>query len=560
MGGFVAFRDKVPLALAGTLAGLTLVALSPAALAAVKPAADTQPPTSPKNPKAGTVTETTVGLSWTAATDNVGVVGYNIMKQGQQLQTLGNVTKTTLTKLTPGTAYVFTVVARDAAGNVSQDSAEVRVTTKPSSDKTAPSVPGGLKISGTGPTNVTLTWSASKDNSGGIGLDGYNVYVNGTKTASSDTTTATIGNLKAGTTYTFQVTAVDLAGNESGKSGSVKGSPKGGGGGGTTPGTVSTVTTSKDIPWGLAFLPDGSGIYTERDTFNVVRVTASGQKTVLGTIKGGKGTDGEGGALGLEVSPTFNSDHFIYIYYTTANDNRIVRFTLNGNTLDTTNTKVLLSGIQRNKFHNGGRLRFSPDGKYLFAGTGDAQSGANAQNRNSLNGKVLRIRPDGSIPPDNPFGNAVWSYGHRNVQGLAFDSQGRLWEQEFGNSIMDEMNIIQKGGNYGWPACEGTSGSCGTAGFIKPVRTWPVASCSCSGITIVKNTIFLAALRGERLYTMDISGNGTTSPKAFFQGQFGRLRTVEASPDGDIWLTTSSGDKDSTPNNSNDQILHVNLN
>jgi glucose/arabinose dehydrogenase len=556
----VAFLGKVPLALAGTLAGLTLVALSPAALAAVKPAADTQPPTSPKNPKAGTVTATTVDLSWTAATDNVAVVGYNIMKQGQQMQTLGNVTKTTLTKLTPGTAYVFTVVARDAAGNVSQDSAEVRVTTKASSDRTPPSVPGGLKVSGTGPTNVTLTWNASKDNSGGIGLDGYNVYVDGKKTASSDTTTATIGNLKAGTTYTFQVTAVDLAGNESGKSGSVTGSPKGGGGGGTTPGTVSTITTSKDIPWGLAFLPDGSGIYTERDTFNVVKLTASGQKTVLGTIKGGKGTDGEGGALGLEVSPAFNSDHFIYIYYTTANDNRLVRFTLNGNTLDTTNTKVLLSGVQRNKFHNGGRLRFSPDGRYLFIGTGDAQSGANAQNKNSLNGKVLRIRPDGSIPSDNPFGNAVWSYGHRNVQGLAFDSQGRLWEQEFGNSIMDEMNIIQKGGNYGWPACEGTSGTCGTAGYIKPVRTWPVASCSCSGITIVRNTIFLAALRGERLYTMDISGNGTTPPKAFFQGQFGRLRTVEASPDGDIWLTTSNGDKDSTPNNSNDKILHVNLN
>jgi len=554
----VALRSKLPLALAGTLAGLTLVALSPAALAAVKPAADTQPPTSPTNVKAANITTTTVDLTWTASKDNVGVVGYNIMKQGQQLQTLGNVTKTTVRKLTPGTPYVLTVVARDAAGNVSQDSAEARFTTKASNDKTAPSVPGGLKVSGTGPSNVTLTWNAAKDNSGGIGLDGYNVYVDGKKTASTDTTTATVGNLKGGQAYSFQVTAVDLAGNESARSAAVSGKPSGGGGGGTTPGTVSTITTSKDIPWGLDFLPDGSGIYTERDTFNVVKLAASGQKTVLGTIKGGKGTDGEGGALGLQVSPTFNSDHFVYIYYTTANDNRIVRFTLNGNTLDTTNTKVLLSGIQRNKFHNGGRLRFSPDGKYLYAGTGDAQSGANAQNKNSLNGKVLRILADGSIPSDNPFGNAVWSYGHRNVQGLAFDSQGRLWEQEFGNSIMDELNLIQKGGNYGWPSCEGTSGSCG--GFVKPVRTWPVASCSCSGITIVKNTIFLAALRGERLYTMDISGTGTTAPKAFFQGQFGRLRTVEASPDGDIWLTTSSGDKDSTPNNSNDKILHVALN
>ena len=132
--------------------------------------------------------------------------------------------------------------------------------------------------------------------------------------------------------------------------------------------------------------------------------------------------------------------------------------------LVTSTEQVLLTGIARNKYHNGGRLRFSPDGKYLFAGTGDAQNGANAQNTSSLNGKVLRINPDGSIPADNPFGNAVWSYGHRNVQGLAFDAQGRLWEQEFGNNVMDETNLIVKGGNYGWPSCEGTSGTCGTAG------------------------------------------------------------------------------------------------
>jgi glucose/arabinose dehydrogenase len=551
----VALRTKWPLALIGTLGGLVVVAVSPAAFAAIGPAADTKPPTSPTNVKAGTITETTVDLSWTASTDNVGVVGYNIMKQGQQLQSLGNVTKTTVRKLTPGTAYVFTVVARDAANNVSQDSAEVRVTTKPSSDKTAPSVPTGLKVGGTGPSNVTLTWNASKDNTGGIGLDGYNVYVDGKKTASTDTTTATVGNLEAGKTYAFQVSAVDLAGNESAKSSAVPGKPSGGGGGGgTTPGTVSTIASDKDIPWGLAFLPDGSGIFTERDTFNVVKLTASGQRTVLGKIPGAAGTNGEGGALGLELSPNFNSDGFVYIYHTTSSDNRLVRAKLTGNTLG--GWTVLLKGVQRNKFHNGGRLRFGPDGK-LYIGTGDAQSGANAQNKNSLNGKVLRINADGSIPSDNPFGNAVWSMGHRNVQGLAFDSQGRLWEQEFGNSIMDELNLIQKGGNYGWPSCEGTSGSCG--GFIAPKRTWPVASCSCSGIAIKKNTIYVAALRGERLYTLQINGSSVGSPKAYFQGQFGRLRTVEPSPDGDIWVTTSNGDKDSTPNNSNTKILHVNL-
>jgi glucose/arabinose dehydrogenase len=541
-----------PLVLAGVLGGSLVVALTPVAFGAIAPEADTRPPTSPANPTAGAVTETSVELSWTASTDDVGVVGYNIMKQGQQLQSLGDVTSTTVTKLTPGTDYVFTVVARDAADNVSQDSAEVRVKTKPSNDKTAPEVPGGLKVSGTGATNVSLSWNASTDDAGGIGLDRYNVYVDGTVTASSDTTSATIGNLKAGTAYEFQVTAVDLAGNESGRSGAVIGTP--GGGGGTTPGTVNTVTTSKDIPWGLAFLPDGSGIYTERDSFNVVKVTPDGRATTLGTIPGAAGTNGEGGALGVELSPSFGSDGLVYIYHTTSSDNRVVRAKLTGNSLG--GWQVILKGIGRNKFHNGGRLRFGPDGK-LYVGTGDAQSSASAQDKNSLNGKVLRIDPDGSIPPDNPFGNAVWSYGHRNVQGLAFDTQGRLWEQEFGNSVMDELNIIQKGGNYGWPQCEGTSGSCG--GPVAPKRTWPVASCSCSGITIVQNTIFVAALRGARLYTLEIQGEDVGTPKAFFEGQFGRLRTVEASPDGDIWITSSNGDKDSTPNNSNTKVMHVDL-
>jgi glucose/arabinose dehydrogenase len=552
----VAFRTKLPLALSGTLGGLVVIALTPAAFGAVvKPAADTQPPTSPTNVKVGAVTETSIDLSWTASKDNMGVVGYNIMKQGQQLQTLGKVTKTTVKGLAPGTSYVLTVVARDAEGNVSQDSAEAKATTKPSGDKTAPSVPTSLKVSGTAPTNVTLTWAASTDNKGGIGLDGYVVYVDGKKTATSDEPTATVGNLESGTTYSFQVSALDIAGNESAKSAAVKGSPSASAPGGTTPGAVSTITTSKDIPWGLAFLPDGSGIYTERDTFNVIKVSPSGTKTTLGKIPGAAGTNGEGGALGLELSPKFASDGLVYIYHTTSSDNRVVVAKLTGNTLG--GWKPILTGIKRNKFHNGGRLRFGPDDK-LYISTGDAQSGANAQNKSSLNGKVLRINPDGSVPSDNPFGNPVWSFGHRNPQGLAFDSQGRLWEQEFGNSIMDEINLIQKGGNYGWPQCEGTSGSCG-GGLIAPKKTWSVASCSCSGIAIVGNTIFIGAQRGERLYTLEISGSSVGSQKQYFQGQFGRIRTVEPSPDGDIWITTSDGDKDSTPNNSNTKILHVNL-
>jgi len=224
--------------------------------------------------------------------------------------------------------------------------------------------------------------------------------------------------------------------------------------------------------------------------------------------------------------------------------------------LVTSTEQVLISGIVRNKFHNGGRLRFSPDGKYLFASAGDGQTGSRAQNTSSLNGKILRINPDGTIPADNPFGNAVYSYGHRNPQGLAFDSQGRLWEQEFGNSIMDETNLIQKGGNYGWPQCEGTSGSCG-GNLVAPKRTYPVASGSCSGITIIRDALYVACERGTRLYRGVISGSSLTNVTTHFQGTYGRLRTVEPAPDGGMWMSTSNGDKDSTPNNSSTKIFHV---
>jgi glucose/arabinose dehydrogenase len=282
-------------------------------------------------------------------------------------------------------------------------------------------------------------------------------------------------------------------------------------------------------------------------------------------------TNGEGGLTGLEINPiSFASDHWLYIMHTSAGtdgprDNRIVRIKLTADFhLDTSTEQVLVRGIAQNKFHNGGRLRFSPDGKFLFAGTGDAQNGSNAQKTTSLNGKVLRINPDGSIPTDNPFHNAVWSYGHRNIQGLAFDSQGRLWEQEFGDSKQDETNLITRGGNYGWPTCEGTvshgGGGCGTAGFIAPKHTYSVGSGSCSGIAIVGDHLWVACQRGTRLYRETISGSSLTDVRSLLVGTYKRLRTVEPAPDGGLWLATSNGgDKDSTRDNSHNQIFHLTL-
>jgi glucose/arabinose dehydrogenase len=279
----------------------------------------------------------------------------------------------------------------------------------------------------------------------------------------------------------------------------------------------------------------------------------------VGTVPNVDNTDGEGGLLGLAISSNYASDHWLYIMHTSPTDNRIVRIKLDNDVLNTGSEQILISGLLRNKFHNGGRLRFGPDGK-LYASTGDAQNGDNAQNKNSLNGKVLRLNPDGGVPSDNPFGNYVWSFGHRNPQGLAFDSQGRLWEQEFGNGIMDETNLITKGGNYGWPACEGTSGTCGTAGFIAPKHTYPTSEGSCSGVAIVRDVLYVACERGTRLYREVVSGTDLTNVQQYFVGTYGRLRTVEPAPDGGLWLTTTNtGDKDSVPNNSNEKIFHVTL-
>jgi glucose/arabinose dehydrogenase len=308
------------------------------------------------------------------------------------------------------------------------------------------------------------------------------------------------------------------------------------------------VATGLDTPWGLAFLPDGSALVSERNTGRILQLRPGQPAQVIGTVPNVQGSN-EGGLLGLAVSPTYAQDQWVYAYYTTATDNRISRFRLNA----IQDQEVILSGLARGFIHDGGRIAFGPDGM-LYAGVGDAGNTANAQNLQSLNGKILRMTPTGGVPPGNPFGNSlVWSLGHRNVQGLAWDAQGRMWASEFGQNTWDELNQIVAGGNYGWPTVEGMGNS---SQFRNPAVVWTPAEASPSGLAFANNTLFVAALRGQRLWTVPVNADGSVgTPVAELQGQYGRLRTVAQGPDGWLWVTTSNRDGRGNPGPSDDRVL-----
>ncbi len=524
--------------------------------------ADRQPPTVPSSPRVSNLTCTSVTFAWNASSDNVGVAFYDVFHDGQLMKSVSGTTLSTSLTVVGGVTWGLFVNARDAAGNVSQASTTVPITPPQCQvDTTPPTAPTNLVGSAAG-TTVTLSWTAATDN---IGVRSYAVYrgaaVVGTVTGTSTvppTTAFVDSGLAANTDYVYYVEARDGQGNASPASNTK--SAKTGAACGSSVCTVKPIGTDTDVPWGLVTLPDGSILYGRRDAQDVVRLDpTTGAKKTVGKVPNVKGTDSEGGLMGLAISASFATDHWLYIMHTSPTDNRIVRIKVENDKLDIASEEILVSGILHNKNHNGGRLRFGPDDK-LYASTGDAQNGSFAQNKAGLNGKVLRLNADGGVPRDNPFGNYVWSYGHRNPQGLAFDSQGRLWEQEFGNAVMDETNLIVKGGNYGWPSCEGTSGTCGTAGFIAAKVTYPTAVGSCAGIAIVRYVLYICCERGQRMYREVISGSSLTNVQAYFIGTYGRLRTVEPAPDGGLWLSTSTiGDKDSTPNNSDEKILHVTL-
>ncbi|MEV5569037.1 PQQ-dependent sugar dehydrogenase [Spirillospora sp. NPDC052269] len=322
--------------------------------------------------------------------------------------------------------------------------------------------------------------------------------------------------------------------------------------GSALPGTPHDLVTGLSVPWAIAFLPDRDALVTERDTAHLLRVTPDGKRADLGEIPG-VDASGEGGLLGVAVSPSFDRDHYVYLYFTSATDNRLVRLTLDNDRLG--GPQPLLTGVPKGLNHNGGRIAFGPDGM-IYIGTGETYHSELAQDRNSLGGKILRVTPEGRPAPGNPFGSPVWTWGHRNVEGLAWDDANRMYATEFGQDRFDEVNLIQKGQNYGWPKVEGFGKD---PRFTNPLLTWPVSEASPSGLAFARGSLWAAALRGARLWQIPLKNGKVSSPIAYFNGAYGRLRAVVRAPDDSLWVSTSDHDGRGDPKPGDDRIIVIPL-
>ncbi|MEU1514276.1 PQQ-dependent sugar dehydrogenase [Streptomyces sp. NPDC005811] len=321
---------------------------------------------------------------------------------------------------------------------------------------------------------------------------------------------------------------------------------------------VRTVAEGLNSPWGLAPLPEGGLLVASRDEGTITHVDeSSGRKTEVGEVPGVSAA-GEGGLLGLALSPDYASDHMVYAYLTSVSDNRIVRMIYDpkrpaGDQLGAPDT--VFKGIPKGMIHNGGRIAFGPDGM-LYAGTGETGDRGLSQDRKSLGGKILRLTPEGDPAPGNPFpDSAVYSYGHRNVQGLAWDSAQRLFASEFGQDTWDELNAIKPGGDYGWPVVEGESDD---SAYVNPIAEWHTDDASPSGIAYAEGSIWMAGLKGQRLWRIPLRGTeASADPQSFLQGEHGRLRTVVSAGGDRLWVTTSNTDGRGTPKKGDDRILEL---
>lgn len=313
-----------------------------------------------------------------------------------------------------------------------------------------------------------------------------------------------------------------------------------------------TLATGLQAPWSVVRLDDGSAVISQRDDAKVLERTASGDLREAGTVPGVV-SGGEAGLNGLAVRE-IDGIRWLYAYHATGDDNRVVRMPLTGDPgalhLDTARIETVIDGIPHASTHNGGRIAFGPDGM-LYIGTGDAGQRERARDPEYLGGKILRVTPTGDPAPGNPFGTAVYSLGHRNVQGLAWDSSGTMWASEFGQDTWDELNRIEAGGDYGWPDYEGKAGA---TDAIDPVAVWDPSDASPSGIAVIDDLVYIASLRGQRLWLFDPT-RPDEDPWAFFSEKFGRLRDVIPGPDGTFWVLTNNTDGRGQPGEGDDKLI-----
>lgn len=334
----------------------------------------------------------------------------------------------------------------------------------------------------------------------------------------------------------------------------------GGDGSGAELGEPAEIVNGLNAPWGLTFLPDGSALVSQRITGDIVRVPAGGgTPQTVGAVPGAVASS-EGGLLGIVASPAFVTDRTVYASVSRARENAIVALRIADDFRSLQQQRVLLDGIQTADRHHGGRIVIGPDGN-LWIGTGDAFEPQNAADDATLNGKILRIRTDGSIPTDNPSPDSpIYSSGHRNVQGLAFGPDGTAYATELGHRTWDEVNGLRPGQDYGWPETEGVQGSTG----VPPIFTAHPDDASPSGAAYAAGSLWIGALGGQRLWQLPVAGNAAAGePVEHFEDDYGRIRTVEVAPDGALWLVTSNTDRatwggtDARPGD--DRILRVEI-
>ncbi|MFB9405864.1 PQQ-dependent sugar dehydrogenase [Pseudarthrobacter polychromogenes] len=318
----------------------------------------------------------------------------------------------------------------------------------------------------------------------------------------------------------------------------------------TPTGTPQAVATGLEAPWSVVFR-NGTPLVSERDSGRILELSPDGTTRAIGDIPGVAAV-GEGGLLGLAV----DSQGRLYVYSTGTDGNRLQRFDVTGEpgSLALGQAEMLLDGIGSASYHDGGRIAFGPDGM-LYVAIGDAGRRDSSQDLESLNGKILRMTPDGGVPADNPFPDSlVYSYGHRNPQGLAWAEDGTMFATEFGQNTWDELNIITAGANYGWPTVEGIAT---TGDFTDPVQQWEPTEASPSGMTHIDGTLFIANLRGQVLRAVPVADPSTST--TYYDGEFGRIRDVTEAPDGKLWLVTNNTDGRGRPGPGDDRILSVEL-